>query len=342
MKTLSRDGLSEMAKYILWTGQTRCFDSNGVRVSCRGTGQDGEHTPGRQWSRSRFVKVDMNLVHDTTTDLVWPLDANLFSFPMSWQEGLDAVQQMNSENRFGRTDWRLPNRRELRSLISHGARKPALPQGHPFHNVFLGWYWTSTSFTKAREYAWYVHMEGGRMFYGKKMDDSLLWPVCGESRNIPRSGQTECFDQEGRKIACLETGQDGDLLRGAAWPFPRFSKTESGVLDTLTGCIWHPNSTCTPTSVTWDEAFAAVQTLVKQTGLPWRMPTINELESLVDASRHSPALPAGHPFIDVTEAYWSSTTSFYEPDWAYVLYMHKGAVGVGFKKNREFSLWLVR
>ncbi|KJR96642.1 MAG: hypothetical protein VR65_27400 [Desulfobulbaceae bacterium BRH_c16a] len=331
-----------MAKHILWTGQTQCFDSNGVPVSCRGTGQDGEYTPGRQWSRPRFVKVDTNLVHDTTTDLVWPLDANLFSFPMSWQEGLDAVRQMNSEKRFGRTDWRLPNRRELRSLISHGARKPALPRDHPFHNVFLGWYWTSTSFAKAREYAWYVHMEGGRMFYGKKIDDSLVWPVCGESSSIPRSGQTGCFDQKGREIACPETGQDGDLLRGAAWPFPRFGKTESGVLDTLTGCIWHPDSACTQAPVTWDEALAAVQTLAKQTGLSWRMPTINELESLVDASRHSPALPAGHPFADVTEAYWSSTTSFFEPDWAYVLYMHKGAVGVGFKKNRDFSLLPVR
>ena len=31
----------------------------------------------------------------------------------------------------------------------------------------------------------------------------------------------------------------------------------------------------------------------------WRLPNINELESLVDCSAHSPALPHGHPFRDV-------------------------------------------
>ena len=39
-------------------------------------------------------------------------------------------------------------------------------------------------------------------------------------------------------------------------------------------------------------------------------------ESLVDCSEHSPALPPSHPFRDVREGYWSSTTSMFEPDWA--------------------------
>ena len=75
---------------------------------------------------------------------------------------------------------------------------------------------------------------------------------------------------------------------------------------------------------------------------PWRMPTINELESLVDASECDPALPLEHPFLIRQQGYWSSTTSGFEKDWAYVLYMDKGAVGVGFKKTREFHLWPVK
>lgn len=74
---------------------------------------------------------------------------------------------------------------------------------------------------------------------------------------------------------------------------------------------------------------------------PWRMPTINELESLVDASECDPALPLEHPFLIRQQGYWSSTTSGFEKDWAYVLYMDKGAVGVGFKKKKEFHLWPV-
>jgi hypothetical protein len=73
----------------------------------------------------------------------------------------------------------------------------------------------------------------------------------------------------------------------------------------------------------------------------WRLPTINELEALVDCSAHSPALPSGHPFADVQEIYWSSTTSLFEPDWAWALYLGKGATGVGQKRFAKFSVWAV-
>jgi hypothetical protein len=75
---------------------------------------------------------------------------------------------------------------------------------------------------------------------------------------------------------------------------------------------------------------AAVEGLnQKANGTRWRLPNINELESLVDCGRHNPALPSGHPFTDVREGYWSSTTSRFEPDWAWALYLKKGAIGVG-------------
>ncbi len=76
-------------------------------------------------------------------------------------------------------------------------------------------------------------------------------------------------------------------------------------------------------------ALTVVGTYAKKSHLPWQMPTINELESLVDASIHSPALPAEHPFSDIQQAYRSSTTSSFETDWSYVLYIVKGAVGGG-------------
>lgn len=73
----------------------------------------------------------------------------------------------------------------------------------------------------------------------------------------------------------------------------------------------------------------------------WRLPNINELESLVDCARHSPALSLGHPFTNLSEAYWSSTTSMFEPDWAWALYLDKGAIGVGQKSGRHFRVWPV-
>ena len=57
----------------------------------------------------------------------------------------------------------------------------------------------------------------------------------------------------------------------------------------------------------------------------------------LDAAR----VPAHHPFVEVQDIYWSSTTSLYEPDWAWALYMDKGAVGVGQKRFARFYIWAV-
>ena len=74
----------------------------------------------------------------------------------------------------------------------------------------------------------------------------------------------------------------------------------------------------------------------------WRLPNIRELESLVDTDAHSPALPPGHPFGDVADGYWSSTTSVFEPRYAWTIYTRDGAVGVGFKAKADFFTWAVR
>ncbi|MBB5348680.1 hypothetical protein HNQ81_002420 [Desulfoprunum benzoelyticum] len=327
--------------HILWTGQTGCYDSRGREIPCPGSGQDGEIRPGRPWPDPRFRFIGGDIVEDRATGLLWSADANLFSFPMSWQDGLDVARQMRRERAFGRDDWRLPNRRELRSLVSHQAKKPALPHDHPFRNVFLGWYWTSTTSAVAPGYAWYVHLEGGRMFYGKKDSQYLVWPVSGDSGVLPATGQATCFDMRGNEVFCDHSGQDGELQLGVDWPSERFVRREHGIEDRLTGLLWYDRGDLPGRPAAWEQVLAAVKTLASKTEIPWRLPTINELESLVDASAHAPALPRQHPFAAVQPAYWSATTSYFEPDWAYVLYFDKGAVGVGFKMNEEFYLWPV-
>lgn len=331
-------------QHILRTGLNHCYDEDGEIIDCRGSGQDADffsHGVSENWSTKRYELVGDHLVRDMATGLIWSRNSCPSEYPLNWQESLDFVEQMNHEKRFGRTDWRMPNRRELRSLIDHGCRKPALSPGHPFENVFLGWYWSSTTAALAPRYAWYVHLEGGRMFYGNKDGYYWLWPVCGNSDILARTGATRCYDLEGSIISCAESRQDGALSLGVSWPAPRFVPVEHGVVDALTGLTWHGKARLGKVISTWSEALAAVTVYGQETHLPWRMPTINELESLVDASTYSPSLIEGHPFTDIQAAYWSSTTSSFETDWAYVLYLAKGAVGVGYKKNSDFALWPV-
>ena len=330
-----------MSTHILQTGADACYDASGRPLSCRGSLQDAALGIGAAIPEPRFVPLGEDLVLDSLTNLCWPRDVSAFAYPVSWPEGLQMVLDLNREKYLGRSDWRMPNRRELRSLIWHSARKPALPPDHPFRGLQLTWYWTSTSSAMYPDYAWHVHLEGGRMFWGRKDQFFLLWPVCSRSRILPRTGQTECFDKRGARVDCRHSGQDGEQLAGAAWPEPRFEETALGIRDRLTGLIWHPRPDRLPEPADWDGALRLAAELNADSDVLWHLPGINELESLVDASRHTPALPADHPLRRTKEVYWSSTSSGFETDWAYALYMHKGAVGVGHKAHAGFATWPV-
>ncbi len=244
-----------------------------------GSGQDGETRCGESWPEPRFV-VEGDVVRDRLTELIWSRTANAAGNTLMWQEALDFIAAMNRECAFGYGDWRLPNRHELRSLVSHQTHRPALPEGHPFLDLFPGWYWSSTTAAVSPAHAWYVHMEGARMVYGGK-DQSFL--------------------------------------------------------------VWRRSADLTGRAVKWSNALRAVQQLnEKQPYAGWRLPNINELESLVDCRMYAPALPVDAVFTNLHDSYWSSTTSVYEPDWAWALYLDKGAVGVGQKSGAYFHVWAVR
>jgi len=327
----------------LQTGQRTCHDTSGHEIPCTGSGQDAEFKRGVPWPEPRFSQQEETVL-DNLTGLIWTRNANLSEFPLTWTESLEYIRRMNREKVFGHSDWRLPNRRELRSLMSHHTSKPALPEGHPFSRVFFGWYWTSTTAAINPAYAWYIHMEGARMFYGSKEQVYLLWPVRGEGNNIlPVTGQTQCYDTNGKIVPCQSSGQDGEFRNGCEWPSPRFEIASDLVLDRLTGLCWLRHADMTGGKVTWEEALQAIAEYNRtfHGTLIWRLPNINELESLVDCSMHSPALPKGHSFIDVQEGYWSSTTSMFGPDWAWAFYLTKGAVGVGHKRGAHFHVWAV-
>ncbi|WP_207260483.1 DUF1566 domain-containing protein [Desulfovibrio sp. Huiquan2017] len=289
----------------------------------------------------RFT-VRGEVVEDAATGLVWSRLAQPAETGLSWPEAFDFIADMNRGNRFGFSDWRLPNRRELYSLVDQAAREPALPPGHPFQHVWAGKCWTSTTSARDHAYAWWVQFSGGRMFFGRKEDDAVVWPVRGASGVLWATGQTGCFDVNGNPLECAGTGQDGDLRLGRPWPEPRFLVREAEVEDRMTGLVWRKRTDLTGGMVDREVAERAVSALAGETGLAWRLPAIMELESLTDCSRADPALPEGHPFEAVREAYWSATDSGYDPSWSFCYYLHKGAVGVGFKARAEFHAWAVR
>ncbi|NLX19922.1 MAG: DUF1566 domain-containing protein [Desulfobulbus sp.] len=330
--------------HILHTGQTRCYDQNGQEIDCQNSGHDAEAGSGVPWPEVRF-EVQGETVLDHATGLYWTQNANPGEFPCTWMEAFSHICGLNQHQYGGYNDWRLPNRNELRSLVSYQTKKPALPEQHPFQNFFLGWYWSSTTAVIQPAYAWAVHLEGARMFYGRKDQGYLFWPVRGKGNGIlPLTGQHRCFAEDGKIIDCAGTGQDGETKMGSLWPNPRFTVIDEVVYDRLTHLFWLKHADITGRAVDWQRALECIAQWNRKTKtvhFHWRLPTINELASLVDCDASAPALPADHPFTGIQTGYWSSTTSYFETDWAWVLYLDKGACGVGHKPGKTFHVWPV-
>ena len=178
-------------------------------------------------------------------------------------------------------------------------------------------------------------------------------PAFAQLAFVERTGQSECFDAAGNLIDCDGTGQDGEIQAGVAFPALRFRDNGDGtVTDRLTHLVWLLDAGCLG-SRTWANALTAVATLNTGTDFgcedysagtfaDWRLPNIKELQSLIDFGQSDPALPPDHPFFDVREAgYWSSTTAvFNRANALLVLPIGGNTDGVG--KGQTRRVWAVR
>ena len=111
---------------------------------------------------------------------MWIGDAQAVSGLMSWSNAVTACTNLvypeipDEEYE----DWRLPNIKELQSLIDYSQINPPLPSDHPFVNVGASYYWTSTTYSNDTEMAWIVKMKDGSIGLGNKKTDSFyVWPV---------------------------------------------------------------------------------------------------------------------------------------------------------------------
>jgi uncharacterized repeat protein (TIGR01451 family) len=157
-----------------------CLPQTGQKTSYY-TGDDGDLEEGSAWPAPRFNDHGDGTVTDNLTGLMWKKDANLPNGTMTWNEALDYCNNLTLA---GYTDWRLPNRKELLSLIDYSRYDPALPLGYPFTNVrsYSYFYWSSTTYATYPDYAWIVFMWGGDLSSGLKSGRNYyVWPV--------RSGQ---------------------------------------------------------------------------------------------------------------------------------------------------------
>ncbi len=135
----------------------------------------------------RFVS-SRKTVEDKRTGLVWVRDANLGTF--DWIGATEFVSELNKNEFAGFSDWRLPKKDELGTLVTYAVRAGytggdrdlapyQLFNRQEYKEVRPFWYWTSEQCENNKSSAWVISMYYGTERGEIKDHTAGVWPVRG-------------------------------------------------------------------------------------------------------------------------------------------------------------------
>jgi len=177
------------------------FTSDGEPPTCGGR-ENPEIFPS---TAGAFEFLEDGLVHDNRTGLVWDrcsvgqdvsgegeeINCDGEAQPMGWAEALQRVRELNKQNHRGHDDWRLPNIKELQSLIERRCAMPVLDtRVFPNQNPEMTWSSTSYQWQGQTGQAWTLQMEMGHMGWMPKGDAARIRVVRGGSEADDYTGPT--------------------------------------------------------------------------------------------------------------------------------------------------------
>jgi protocatechuate 3,4-dioxygenase beta subunit len=184
------------------------------------------------------------------------------------------IKSLNDAHFGGFSDWRMPVIMELSSLANVDIPYPGPTiDGAWFPNTSPSEYWSSTAYAGDTGIAWLVSF-----YYGY---------ASGGNRNLGH--YVRAVRGGGSDRSALVNNGDGTIT------------------DTNTGLMWQ--KTTAPGTYTWQQALAYAETLDLAGHLDWRLPARNELQSLVDYTRHDPAVDPLLVSHTASSYYKSSTPS---------------------------------
>lgn len=217
-------------------------------------------------SRSFTADAGNGIVEDGDLGLVWQQDEQ------GEQVWADAVDYCSNLSLFGNADWRLPTIAELASITDKTTAEPAIYV--EFDQSLNGHYWSSTDFIADDTRAWTVGTVSGLSDTVDKATGSA-WVRC--VRGV-KSSKVTYINDTATKI----------------------------VYDTKSGLTWdNSDQTHDVSNLTWQDAadYCTDNTLGSHT---WRLPSVSELESIIDYSMEP--RPINEVFVGTQHAgYWTST-----------------------------------
>ena len=121
-------------------------------------------------SKPRFLVLpsDPTWVLDRTTSLQWQKTPNNGVIP--WTNADAYCSSLGNGSR-------LPEVKELISLVDYSMSDPALPEGNPFQDVVSSWYWSATVAADTSSWAWLVAIGTGDVAKSEKTASSRTWCV---------------------------------------------------------------------------------------------------------------------------------------------------------------------
>lgn len=358
------------------------------QVASYKAGDNGALQKGVAWPAPRFVDNGNGTVTDKLTGLLWLKDANCIG-KKNWPDALAAanglatgVCGLSDGSKAG--NWRLPNITELNSLVNVGLWNPAVgplavdgnPEALLFSMTANAYYWSSTTSATVTYHAWAVHFLFGQLNPVSKKNTFSVWPVRDAAApgvvRLARTGQNVSY----------AAGDDGYHQKGAVWPNPRFTDNGNGTItDNLTRLVWLKDANCLdeaggikrnkPSTTTESSTFVSstfsilsyYEALSWVNGLKsgicglsdssregsWRLPNRLEMQSLTDYSSFNPALPAGHPFVNIQpQGAWTSSVLSYSNftgggDSSWFIYPESGITNAMTNNHlTQYYLWAVR
>jgi len=262
------------------------------------------------------VKADDDSIHDKDNLYTWYNSNSLTNGGNAGTAGTgtdteDFIKTLNANNFGGFSDWRLPTVKELTNIVNRGASSPAINTDFFPQTIasVASYYWSSTTYAGDNSRAWIVHFINGGNGPGYKSESRYVRAVRGR-----------------QEWALGHLVVNGDAT----------------VTDTSTGLMWQQETAKQVTEAQgWQQWPTYCETLSLAGYDDWRLPNINELQSLVDHSKDSPAINTV-AFPD-TKAfyYWSSTTYNADFRYAWYVYFSNGFIGK-YEKSQTYYVRAVR